>query len=255
MSEILKVLVTRDLLPYFESDEDFFRQEGFSLLVVKDGKAAWEVLDQAWPNLVMMDINAEGMPGDEFCRRINKDPGLRHIPVVLMVESQNPDELNRCLKARCADILFKPLSKHLLMASARRILGLKFRSFPRIPMCLEVRYGRPGEAMHTGSCVNLCSGGLFIETSKPAAAEQILHLEITLPGNTRMISCRAGVAWVNSAGDPVNKNLPTGMGLQFLTLGLVDLLAICRYIRRRSKEADAAGEEPAKGSPERGRHA
>jgi len=242
MPEIMKVLITRDLLPFFESDTVFNHHQGFALVVVENGEEAWREVDQAWPNLVMMDINAAGMPGDEFCRRINKDRQLRHIPVVLMVESQNPEDLNRCLKARCADILFKPLSRHLLMASARRILGLSYRSFPRIPMCLPVRYGRPYEEMRGGSCVNLCSGGMFIESKQPFPVEQLLKVEFTLPGTTRVISCQATVTWINSEQSPVNKNLPAGMGLQFLSLGLNELLAICRYIRLRSQPSQPASE-------------
>lgn len=238
MPDILKVLITRDLLPYFESNMDFDRQGGFSLQVVENGAEAWKELDQVWPNLVMMDLKAEGMPGDEFCRRLNKDRQLRHIPVVLMVDSQDPEELNRCLKARCADILFKPLSRHLLMAAARRILGLTYRTFLRIPMCLEVGYGHAPSEMQTGTCVNLSSGGMFIETGQTLAVEQRLHLEFVLPGTTRPISCQAIVAWVNNAQNPVNKSLPTGMGLQFSSLNLTELLAICRYIRRRSDAPD-----------------
>jgi CheY-like chemotaxis protein len=228
-------MTTRDLLAFFDSDVDFSRQEGFALLVVEDGLEAWRELDQSWPNLVMMDLNAAGMAGDEFSRRINKDAHLRHIPVVLMVASQNSEDLNRCLKARCADILFKPLSKHLLMAAARRILGLPFRSFPRTPMCLEVRYGLNDRDIHTGSCVNLCSGGMFIETRQPLPLEQLLHVDFLLPGTTRVIASPASIAWINTEQDPVNKNLPPGMGLQFLSLNLNDLLAICRYIRLRTE--------------------
>lgn len=236
MPENLNVMITRDLLEFFESDVDFSRQEGFALQVVENGMEAWQQLDHSWPNLVMVDLNAAGMPGDELCRRINKDPRLRHIPVVLMVESRNPEDLNRCLKARCADILFKPLSKHLLMAAARRILGLPYRSFPRIPMCLEVRYGANGQPMQSGSCVNLCSGGMFIETKQPPDLEQLLHVEFLLPGTTRLIASQAGVAWINTEQAPANRNLPPGVGLQFLSLELNDLLAICRYIRLRSDQ-------------------
>lgn len=236
MPDNLKVLITRDLLAFFESDVDFARQEGFALLVVEDGLAAWQELDQSWPNLVMMDLNAAGMPGDELCRRINKDPQLRHIPVVLMVESQKPEDLNRCLQARCADLLFKPLSKHLLMAATRRILGLPFRSFPRIAMCLEIRYGIDHQDMRSGSCINLCSGGLFIETRHPQPLEQLVHVDFSLPGTTRVIATQASIAWVNTEQDPVNKNMPPGMGVQFLSLDLNDLLAICRYISRRTDQ-------------------
>lgn len=236
MPDILKLLITRDLLPFFEPEEDSASLEGFALQVVEDGGQAWQVLEEVRPDLVMMDLNAEGMPGDDFCRRIHKHPQLRHIPVVLTVQSRHPEELNRCLKARCADILFKPLSKHLLMASARRILGLHYRSFARIPMCLEIRHGSGTEDMRKGLCVNLSSGGMFVETDQPLPAGQLLQVAFTLPGTTRSISSQACVAWINDRHNPVKKNLPSGMGLQFLSLGLADLLAICRYIRRRSDQ-------------------
>jgi Tfp pilus assembly protein PilZ len=102
-------------------------------------------------------------------------------------------------------------------------------------MCLEVRYGLNDRDIHTGSCVNLCSGGMFIETRQPLPLEQLLHVDFLLPGTTRVIASPASIAWINTEQDPVNKNLPPGMGLQFLSLNLNDLLAICRYIRLRTE--------------------
>lgn len=243
MPEILKVLITRDLLPFFELDEENGPPEGFVLQVAGDANQAWDLLEKTWPELVMMDLNAPGLPGDEFCSRLHKEPRLRHIPVVLMVESGHPDDLNRSLKARCADILFKPLNKHLLLASARRILGLHYRAFSRIPMFLEIRLGDTQEQMQSATCANLSSGGMFVETDHPLPAGQLLQVDFTLPGTTRLISSQASVAWTNTREHPVNRNLPYGMGLQFLSLELTDLLAICRYIRLRSEEPETPADQ------------
>ncbi|MGE4493175.1 MAG: response regulator [Syntrophotalea sp.] len=253
MPDILRILITRDLQAIFETDGDFSRQEGLALLVAEDGEQAWWELDLMRPNLVMMDINAKGMPGDEFCRRLHQDPKRRHIPVVLMVENRNPQELDRCLKARCADILFKPLNQHLLLASARRILGLKYRSYKRVPMCLAMQYSSSPSSMRDGLCVNLCSGGMFVETRHLLPVEQMLQIAFTLPGTTRRITCKANVNWVNEEHNPVNKNLPTGLGLQFLSLELSDLLSICRYIRRRSVPAEVGKPCRTKNRPRRNR--
>jgi Tfp pilus assembly protein PilZ len=77
---------------------------------------------------------------------------------------------------------------------------------------------------------------MFIETKQPPALEQLLHVEFSLPGTTRSIASQASVAWINTEQAPANRNLPPGVGLQFLSLELNDLLAICRYIRLRSDQ-------------------
>jgi uncharacterized protein (TIGR02266 family) len=235
MKSNLRVLISCELEPFFARDEQFRHREGFELLVAKDGKQAWDMFCAQKPNMVILDLNVAGMLGDEFCRRVHQHPQLRHIPVVLTVQAHHQEELARCLKARCADLLFKPLNDHLLLATTRRILGLAYRSFPRVAARLLVRYGRDQETMHKGPIFNLSSGGLFIETRKIFPLEERLFLNFFLPGRSASLSCQASVAWINEPHHPVNPRMPFGMGLQFLSLGLPDLLAICHFIREQSE--------------------
>ena len=55
-----------------------------------------------------------------------------------------------------------------------------------------------GQVMQSGSCVNLCSGGMFIETKQPPALEQLLHVEFLLPGTTRLITSQASISRITS---------------------------------------------------------
>jgi uncharacterized protein (TIGR02266 family) len=235
MRSNLKVLISHELEPFFAHDEQFVHREGFELLIAEDGRQAWDMFRGQEPDLAILDLNVPDMPGDEFCCRVHKHPQLRHIPVVLVVQAHHQEELTRCLRARCADLLFKPLNDHLLLATTRRILGLAYRSFPRVAACMPVRYSRDREKFHSGSIFNLSSGGLFLETERLFPLEERLFLEFSLPDRSEPLTCQAGVAWVNERHQPVNSRMPTGMGLQFLNLGLPDLLAICHFLREQSE--------------------
>jgi len=150
-----------------------------------------------------------------------------------VIDGQDKDDLARCLQAGCTDIVFKPLTNHLLTATSRRLLGMAYRSFPRVATRLIVRYGcDPGSLRH-GFSFNLSSGGMFIETSHPYPVEQELFLEFNLSNAALPITCKAFVAWNNLAHNPININMPAGMGLQFLSLSLPDLLSIWGHIARR----------------------
>lgn len=229
MAGKFKVLVSSSLEPFLKLDEEFAAREDFDLHFARDGVSAWEFIRQGKPDLVFLDLHAPGVAGDECCRRARRDPQLRTLPLVLVINSQSKDDLARCLQADCTDILFKPFSNHLLLATARRLLGLTYRSFPRVASRLIVRYGSDRQNLFHGFSFNVSSGGMFIETEDPFPTNQELFLEFSLPNTSHAIVCKAFVAWTNPSAQPSNLDLPPGMGLQFLTLSLPDLLSIWEY--------------------------
>jgi uncharacterized protein (TIGR02266 family) len=230
MTANIRALITLELKSSLALDPAFSTREQFDLIFADDGLQAWDLVRQQTPDLVFMDLHTAGLAGDECCLRIRQDPRLQNVPVVLVINGQHKEDLARCLKVKCTDIIFKPLSNHLLLATARRILGLAYRSFPRIATRLIVRFGRDSEHMHHGFSFNLSSGGMFLETEDPWPPDQELLLEFSLPNTDHPILCEAIVSWNNSTDQPVNASMPPGMGLQFLSLSLPDLLSIWEHI-------------------------
>lgn len=230
MAANIKVLITSELESGLVLDPTFSAREHFDLVIAGDGLQAWDLVRQQKPDLAFLDLNTSGLPGDEFCRRIRHDSELQDLPVVLVINGQNKEDLARCLKVRCTDIIFKPLTNHLLLATSRRILGLAYRSFPRVASRLIIRFGRDPHHMYHGFSFNLSSGGMFVETEDPYLPDQELFLEFSLPNTDLPIICKAIVTWNNTPDNPINTNMPSGMGLQFLSLSLPDLLSIWEHI-------------------------
>lgn len=225
-----KILISAEIIPSLNLDDDFSSREGFDILVARDGQHAWDLIEKERPDLVFLDLYSRGLAGDACCEMIRKDLTLQATPVILVIDSQRKEDLARCLKVKCTDVIFKPLSNHLLLSTARRILGLAYRSFPRVPTRLIVRYGLDSKNLFHAFSVNLSSGGVFIETDEPYQPDQELYLEFSLPNVNQPIICKAFVAWINTPLHPINPGMPPGMGLQFLSLSLPDLLAVWEHI-------------------------
>src|SRR5687768_14040647 len=84
-----------------ENDVIFFRRSlakihsDLPLLVIPDGKAAWEHLTGAGsgirpsrPSLIILDLKLPRMSGLELLTSLKEDPELRNIPVVVMTNSR-----------------------------------------------------------------------------------------------------------------------------------------------------------------------
>lgn len=83
----------------------------------------------------------------------------------------------------------------------------------------------------TNYCVNMSTGGVFIETDNIRPVDSTLVLKFKLPGQDTIIACNARVAWTNEPGQLKKYSLPPGMGIQFFDLSLENLQAIRNFIK------------------------
>jgi DNA-binding response OmpR family regulator len=94
---ILRVLLSKTLI-----------QEGFEVDEAIDGEEAMEKLkkDQR-PDLILLDLLLPGMSGYEVLSRIKKDPILESIPVIILSNLGQREEIEKGLKMGALDYLIK----------------------------------------------------------------------------------------------------------------------------------------------------
>lgn len=71
----------------------------------KEGRFA----DVPTPDLILLDINLPVMDGREVLAEIVKDPGLRHLPVVVLTTSSADEDILEMYKLRCSSYITKPV--------------------------------------------------------------------------------------------------------------------------------------------------
>lgn len=230
----LKILLVDDVELFLELEKTFFRRQGVTLLTARNGQEALDLVRGERPQLVFMDLYMPHLGGDEACRQIKSDPELRTIPVVMVTQEGRKEDVERCRRAGCDEVLFKPINRRHFLETARHYLNVVTRSAPRVEARLRVQYGNALERLLDNFSINLSTGGLFLETTAPLDEGSPLFLEFLLPGRSTPVRCNGRVAWVNSPSTPQKPALPGGMGVQFTDLGLADLGLIREFVKTRA---------------------
>lgn len=227
-----KIMLADDVDLFLELEKTFFQRREFDLVVARTGQQAVDLASAERPDLIFMDLFMPELDGDEACARIKQDPQLRHVPLIMVTHGGKEEDIARCRAAGCDEILFKPINRHLFMATARHFLQLADRVSPRVCVHLPVHYGRESHQMMSDYAANISETGMFIATTKPFELLEVLYLEFLLPDIKRTIRCKALVSWVNRPGQPIRPSLPPGLGVEFESMSDDDLGALREFIKQ-----------------------
>jgi two-component system phosphate regulon response regulator PhoB len=120
MSE--KILIVEDEIDVAELLGHHLRGEGFSVEVANNGRAAFAVIKNQPPALIVLDLMLPEISGLELCRMIKSNPGTNHVPVVML--SARIEEIDRVLgfELGADDYVVKPFSPRELILRIRAIL-------------------------------------------------------------------------------------------------------------------------------------
>jgi CheY-like chemotaxis protein len=90
--------------------------EGFEVLEAVDGDDAYGIIGRERPEIVFLDLNIPGMPGEELLRSVKDDPELRGTRVVV-VTAAGEEERRRSLELGADAFLTKPFGPSDLLGT------------------------------------------------------------------------------------------------------------------------------------------
>ena len=90
--------------------------------VAMDGESALEAVAEERPDLVLLDIEMDGMDGYEVFRRLRDDPATASIPVVFLSARSDPEDKARGMEMGALDFITKPFIVADVLAKVRSIL-------------------------------------------------------------------------------------------------------------------------------------
>ncbi|MEH2625487.1 DNA-binding NarL/FixJ family response regulator [Bradyrhizobium sp. AZCC 1719] len=92
---------------------------GMTVMVALDGASAMRIVDQITPDIVLLDAVMPGMDGFETCRRLKRDAGLDHVPIIFMTGLAETEHIVRGLEAGGVDYVTKPIAVEEMLARIR----------------------------------------------------------------------------------------------------------------------------------------
>lgn len=95
------------------------------LRVARDGQEAWELLEEAkgtpWPDLILLDLNMPRMDGRELLARMDGDPELRRIPVVVLTTSKAEEDIIKSYELAANCYITKPVDLDQFLAVVQQV--------------------------------------------------------------------------------------------------------------------------------------
>ena len=93
--------------------------EGYGVSRAEDGDEALVLVQEAQPDLIILDWMLPGVSGIEVCRRLKANSGTRAIPVIMLTARGEEADRVRGLETGADDYVVKPYSINELMARVR----------------------------------------------------------------------------------------------------------------------------------------
>lgn len=84
-----------------------FKQTNFDFVVARDGAEGMELAKKEKPDLILLDIILPEMDGFEVLRQLKEDPMLQSIPVVLLTNLGQQENIQKGMAMGAKDYIIK----------------------------------------------------------------------------------------------------------------------------------------------------
>jgi len=102
-----KILVIEDDKFLRELISQKLIKEGYDIAEAVDGEKGVESVKEEKPDLVLLDLILPGIDGFEVLSRIKSDPASAQVPIIILSNLGQKDDIERGLKMGAADYLIK----------------------------------------------------------------------------------------------------------------------------------------------------
>lgn len=94
----------------------------FTVYVADNATEGLKLASQHVPDIIISDVNMEGMNGVQFCAAVREDSSLSHIPVILLTGDATNETRLEGLEGGADDYIVKPFDQDILQARVANIL-------------------------------------------------------------------------------------------------------------------------------------
>ncbi|QGT99697.1 Phosphate regulon transcriptional regulatory protein PhoB (SphR) [Candidatus Syntrophocurvum alkaliphilum] len=121
-----KILIVDDEEYILELVKFNLEKEGFKVITAYDGETAIKLVEERFPNLIILDIMLPVMDGLEVCRTLKSNNEFSSIPIIMLTARGEEFDMVLGLEIGADDYIRKPFSPRELVARVKaRLRALK----------------------------------------------------------------------------------------------------------------------------------
>lgn len=160
------ILIVEDSPVQAETLKRIMAEQGYDIAMASSGAEGLDAIRKKKPDLIISDIMMPVMDGYQMCWKIKESQELNKIPVLLLTQLTEPEEVIRGLESGADNYLTKPFNKDFLLTKVKTLLenpeGFKNRPDRK---SVEFEYAGKRYEVHSGRAQTL---GYLISTYENA---------------------------------------------------------------------------------------
>ncbi|RMG90220.1 MAG: DNA-binding response regulator, partial [Chloroflexi bacterium] len=111
-----KILIVDDDAAILELLQRLLSNEGYRVFAAGCAREAKVLLDNVYPDLILLDVGLPEIDGITFCEQLRQMPQFKDTPIVFLTGQSSPESAARALNAGGDDYLRKPFAIRELIA-------------------------------------------------------------------------------------------------------------------------------------------
>jgi len=122
----ISILIVEDSKTQAIMLKHLLESAGYLALVANNGEEALEILAGQRPSLILTDIVMPGMSGYELCQTVKRDPKTSSVPVILVTQLYDPQDVIQGLECGADNFIIKPYENQYLLSRIEIIIANRF---------------------------------------------------------------------------------------------------------------------------------
>jgi len=122
----ISILIVEDSKTQATMLQHLLESAGYLALVANSGEEALQILAGQRPSLILTDIVMPGMSGYDLCQAIKNDPKTSSIPVILVTQLYDPQDVIQGLECGADNFIIKPYENQYLLSRIEIIIANRF---------------------------------------------------------------------------------------------------------------------------------
>ncbi len=115
-------LIVDDQAGVLEMLSLFFQRAGFDVETAVNGEEALQKVDEAVPDIIILDVMMPGISGFDVCRQLRSKPQTAQLPVIMLSAKGEVGDKVKGFEAGADDYVTKPVARQELLARANALL-------------------------------------------------------------------------------------------------------------------------------------
>lgn len=116
----MNILICEDEEILLTALEFRMRKVGFDVVLAKDGRAAWEKIEQLNIDLVVADLLMPRLTGLELIQKLREN-GHRQLPIIVISPLEHEEEILEAFRLGANDFVAKPFKPAELVLRIKRL--------------------------------------------------------------------------------------------------------------------------------------